>query len=309
MSLQEIKKQKTALKAIEAIKRIQDGKPNLRKLLNRDNLKLNQHTVEQEAGLSVGALKHHDDILTMISDINLMGCEQEKTTGTQTDIYLLKQEIIKLKAQKKAAITGKKDAIALKKSYAEQLPVGKQLSQYDFSEVKGVTAQQLEQKISKLDWLRQGHNLILFGASGLGKTHLAAAIGHGLIAQSKRVKFTNSTALVQQLQKAREALNLNETLKKLDKYELLILDDIGYVKKSDSESQVLFELIAHRYERNSLLITTNQAFSEWDSIFGDNMMTVAAIDRLVHHADIYKIEGDSYRRKEALKLNQKNRPS
>jgi len=190
-----------------------------------------------------------------------------------------------------------------------QLPVGKQLSQYDFSEVKGVTAQQLEQKISKLDWLRQGHNLILFGASGLGKTHLAAAIGHGLIAQSKRVKFTNSTALVQQLQKAREALNLNETLKKLDKYELLILDDIGYVKKSDSESQVLFELIAHRYERNSLLITTNQAFSEWDSIFGDNMMTVAAIDRLVHHADIYKIEGDSYRRKEALKLNQKNRPS
>jgi len=186
-----------------------------------------------------------------------------------------------------------------------QLPTGKQLSQYDFSEVEGVTAQQLEQKITKLDWLRQGHNLILFGASGLGKTHLAAAIGHGLIAQSKRVKFTSSTALVQQLQKAREALSLDEALKKLDKYELLILDDIGYVKKSDSESQVLFELIAHRYERNSLLITTNQAFSEWDSIFGDNMMTVAAIDRLVHHADIYKIEGDSYRRKQALKLNQK----
>jgi len=168
-----------------------------------------------------------------------------------------------------------------------QLPTGKQLSQYDFSEVKGITEQQLQQKTTKLDWLRQGHNLILFGASGLGKTHLAA-----------------STALVQQLQKAREALSLDEELKKLDKYELLILDDIGYVKKSDSESQVLFELIAHRYERNSLLITTNQAFSEWDSIFGDNMMTVAAIDRLVHHADIYKIEGDSYRKKQAMKLNQ-----
>lgn len=186
-----------------------------------------------------------------------------------------------------------------------QLPTGKQLSQYDFSEVKGITALQLQQKTTQLDWLRQGHNLILFGASGLGKTHLAAAVGHALIAQSKRVKFTSSTALVQQLQKAREALVLDEALKKLDKYELLILDDIGYVKKSDSESQVLFELIAHRYERNSLLITTNQAFSEWDSIFGDNMMTVAAIDRLVHHADIYKIEGDSYRRKQALKSNQK----
>jgi DNA replication protein DnaC len=187
-----------------------------------------------------------------------------------------------------------------------QLPIGKQLSQYDFTEVKGATVQQLQQKTTQLDWLKQGHNLILFGASGLGKTHLAAAIGHALIAQSKRVKFTSSTALVQQLQKAREALVLDDALKKLDKYELLILDDIGYVKKSDSESQVLFELIAHRYERNSLLITTNQAFSEWDSIFGDNMMTVAAIDRLVHHADIYKIEGDSYRKKQAMKLNSKS---
>ena len=185
-----------------------------------------------------------------------------------------------------------------------QLPTGKQLSQYDFSEVKGVTALQLQQKINQLDWLRQGHNLLLFGASGLGKTHLGAAIGHALVAQSIRVKFTSSTALVQQLQKAREELGLEDALKKLDKYELLILDDIGYVKKSDSESQVLFELIAHRYERSSLLITTNQAFSEWDSIFGDNMMTVAAIDRLVHHADIYKIEGESYRKKQALKSNQ-----
>ncbi len=184
-----------------------------------------------------------------------------------------------------------------------QLPIGKQLNQYDFTEVKGVTAQQLQHKTTQLDWLRQGHNVILFGASGLGKTHLAAAIGHALIAQSKRVKFTSSTALVQQLQIAREALSLEGFMKKLDKYELLILDDIGYVKKSDSESQVLFELIAHRYERNSLLITTNQAFSEWDSIFGDNMMTVAAIDRLVHHADIYKIEGESYRKKQAMKLN------
>ena len=185
-----------------------------------------------------------------------------------------------------------------------QLPTGKQLNQYDFSEVKGVTALQLQQKTTQLEWLKQGQNILLFGASGFGKTHLGAAIGHALVAQSKRVKFTSSTALVQQLQKAREALGLEDALKKLDKYELLILDDIGYVKKSDSESQVLFELIAHRYERSSLLITTNQAFSEWDSIFGDNMMTVAAIDRLVHHADIYKIEGESYRKKEALKSNQ-----
>lgn len=195
----------------------------------------------------------------------------------------------------------------LKKLLREsKLPTGKQINQYDFSEVKGITAQKIKQKINQLDWLRQGHNIILFGASGLGKTHLAAAIGHALLEQSIRVKFTTSTALVQELQKAREALGLEDALKKLDKYELLILDDIGYVKKSDSESQVLFELIAHRYERNSLLITTNQAFSEWDGIFGDNMMTVAAIDRLVHHADIFKIEGESYRKKQAIKSNPKS---
>ena len=189
-----------------------------------------------------------------------------------------------------------------------QLPTGKQLSQYDFNEIIGISVQQIKQKTQNVDWIRQGHNMILFGASGLGKTHLAAAVGYALIEQSIRVKFTSSTALVQQLQKSREELGLEDALKKLDKYGLLILDDIGYVKKSDSESQVLFELIAHRYERGSLLITTNQAFSEWGSIFGDNMMTVAAIDRLVHHADIFQIEGDSYRKKHALKQNSK-RPS
>jgi len=190
-----------------------------------------------------------------------------------------------------------------------QLPTGKQLSQYDFSEVNGITFLQLQQKTTELDWLRKGHNILLFGASGLGKTHLGAAIGHALIAKSIRVKFTSSTALVQSLQRARDELGLEAALKKLDKYELLILDDIGYVKKSDSESQVLFELIAHRYERCSLLITTNQSFSEWDSIFGDTMMTVAAIDRLVHHADIYTLQGESYRKKHALKSKVQNRPS
>ena len=187
-----------------------------------------------------------------------------------------------------------------------RLPIGKQLSQYDFNEITGITAHQLKQKVAQLEWLRQGHNILIFGASGLGKTHLAAALGYALIEQSIRVKFTTGTALVQELQKAREALGLEDALKKLDKYELLILDDIGYVKKSDSESQVLFELIAHRYEHGSIIITTNQAFSEWDSIFGDNMMTVAAIDRLIHHADIFKIEGESYRKKQAIKANSKS---
>jgi DNA replication protein DnaC len=184
-----------------------------------------------------------------------------------------------------------------------KLPVGKQLHQYNFDEIEGITSLQMKQKVNEIDWLRQGHNILLFGASGLGKTHLACAIGYSLLEKAVRVKFSTSTTIVQELQRAKETLGLTDALRKLDKYELLILDDIGYVKKTDSESQVLFELIAHRYERGSLLITSNQAFSEWDSIFGDNMMTVAAIDRLVHHSDIYQIKGESYRKKQAIKLN------
>jgi DNA replication protein DnaC len=186
-----------------------------------------------------------------------------------------------------------------------KLPVGKQLHQYNFDEIEGITSLQIKQKMNQIDWIRQGHNILLFGASGLGKTHLACAIGYALLEKAVRVKFTTSTILVQDLQRAKETLGLNDALRRLDKYELLILDDIGYVKKNDSESQVLFELIAHRYERSSMLITSNQSFSEWDSIFGDNMMTVAAIDRLVHHSDIYQLQGESYRKKQAMKLNAK----
>jgi len=192
---------------------------------------------------------------------------------------------------------------------ASKLPTGKQLHQYQFGEVDGVTQLQIKQKIEHLDWLRKGHNILLFGASGLGKTHLACAIGYGLIEKSVRVKFTTSIAITQQLQREKETLGLEDALTKLDKYELLILDDIGYVKRTDNESQVLFELIAHRYEKGSMLITSNQAFSEWDSIFGDNMMTVAAIDRLVHHASIYQITGESYRKKQVIKTREQNRLS
>jgi DNA replication protein DnaC len=110
-----------------------------------------------------------------------------------------------------------------------------------------------------------------------------------------RVKFIGATALVQFLQQAKAQLQLQSALVKLDKYDLLIIDDIGYVKKSETETGVLFELIAHRYEFKSLLITSNHAFSTWDTIFSDAIMTVAAVDRLVHHAIILEIVSDSYR--------------
>ena len=127
------------------------------------------------------------------------------------------------------------------------------------------------------------------------ETHLAAALGHQLIELEVRCKLFPAVALVQELQRAKQRLELMSYLSRLDKYRVIILDDIGYVRKTDSETQVLFEFIAHCYESGSLIITSNQPFSEWDAIFPDNVMTVAAIDRLIHHATIIKLEGGSYR--------------
>jgi DNA replication protein DnaC len=121
-----------------------------------------------------------------------------------------------------------------------------------------------------------------------------------MIELGKRVKFSSATTLVQQLQYAKLQLQLPSALTKLDRFDLLIVDDVGYVKKTEAETSVLFELIAHRYERRSLLIVANQPFSQWDSIFADSMMTVAAVDRLVHHALILEIQAESFRKQSAL---------
>jgi len=185
-------------------------------------------------------------------------------------------------------------------SKESHLPVGKTLASFDFAQVPRLARGQIESLAGSSDWTRQARNVLLFGPSGVGKTHLAAAIGHGLSERGVRVRYFATTALVQHLQLAREQLRLEDALHKLDKFPVLVLDDFGYVKKNEQETQVLFELIAHRYETASLIITSNQPFAEWDRIFPDQMMTVAAVDRLVHHATIIEVSSDSYRRKEAL---------
>ena len=181
-----------------------------------------------------------------------------------------------------------------------KIPPGKTLSNFDFDQNEDINRAQIEALASNVDWISQARNLLLFGASGLGKTHIACAIGSGLIEQGVRVKHYPATALVQELQRARDEYGLESHLHKLNKYKLILLDDLGYVKRSDGETQVLFEFIAHRYETGSVIITANQTFTDWDQIFADSMMTVAAIDRLVHHATIIELQGQSYRKKAAM---------
>lgn len=187
-----------------------------------------------------------------------------------------------------------------------KLPPGKTLDAFDFKRSTSIHAAKITALADNTAWVNNANNLMIFGPSGVGKTHLAAAIAYRLIEQGVRCLFMPTTVLVQKLQIARSEFRLAEAIAKLSRIPMLILDDIGYVKKDEAQTSVLFELIADRYESKSLLITSNQPFSEWDKIFPDNIMAVAAIDRLVHHATIINIEGQSYRQANAKNKQQHN---
>jgi DNA replication protein DnaC len=141
----------------------------------------------------------------------------------------------------------------------------------------------------------RAENLLAFGLPGRGKSHLVCAIGHELIQRGYQVLFVPTFKLVQRLLAAKKDLDLEATLRRLDGFDAVILDDLGYVQQSRDEMEVLFTFLAERYERKSVLITSNLVFSEWDKIFQDPMTTACAIDRLVHHAIILELSGPSYR--------------
>lgn len=180
------------------------------------------------------------------------------------------------------------------------LPPGKTLDSFDFAAVPMLSKAHVTALAAGDAWLEAAKNILIFGPPGGGKSHVAAAIGHALVEGGWRVLFTRTSDLVQRLQTARQDLTLTAAIDKLDKYHLLVLDDLSYVQKSQAETSVLFELIAARYERRSILITANQPFGEWDKIFPDKAMTIAAIDRLVHHSTIFEMNVESYRRRAAI---------
>lgn len=186
---------------------------------------------------------------------------------------------------------------------AKLLP-GKTLDTFDFDAVPMISKAQVMAICAGDSWLENGANLILFGPPGGGKSHLSSAIGLALIEKGWRVLFVRTSDLVQKLQVARRELTLENAINRLDRFDLLILDDLAYVAKDQAETSVLFELISARYERRSLLITANQPFGEWNRVFPDPAMTLAAVDRLVHHATIFEMNVESYRRRAAIDRKQ-----
>jgi DNA replication protein DnaC len=175
-----------------------------------------------------------------------------------------------------------------------ELPPDKTLATLTRTRLPAKIAKQLPM-LCEGAFLGRGDNLLAFGLPGRGKTHLVCAIGHELIQRGHRVLFVATYALVQRLLAAKRDLRLEQELAILDGYDAVILDDIGYVQQNRDEMEVLFTFLAERYERRSVMITSNLVFSEWDRIFKDPMTTAAAIDRLVHHSVILEMTGPSIR--------------
>jgi len=182
-----------------------------------------------------------------------------------------------------------------------KLPLEKSLDHFEIKRLPAKVARQVR-SLSDGGFVDRAENLLAFGKSGSGKTHLLCGIAQELVRQGRKVYFSTCSLLVQDLLVAKRDLKLSRVLKRLSGFDALLIDDIGYVQQSREEMEVLFTLLAERYERGTVMITSNLAFSKWEAIFKDPMTTAAAIDRLVHHSVILELNIPSYRLEEAKKL-------
>ena len=161
-----------------------------------------------------------------------------------------------------------------------------------------------KQKVIELargEWIEQRFNCCLIGSPGTGKTHLATALGLASCRQGRRVRFFTAANLVTRLEEAQKQYRLDRFLSQLDKVDLLICDELGYLSFSRPGAELLFQVFADRYERSSLLITSNLAFSDWGQVFQGERMTAALLDRLTHRCHIFEMNGESYRFRESVK--------
>lgn len=200
----------------------------------------------------------------------------------------------------------RREKSVLRRLRESNLPLEKNFETFDVNRFP----QKLKHQIKVLregSFLDCCENVLAFGCPGAGKSHLLAALGQELVRNGRRVYFASTSLMVQELLRAKSELRLDKYIKKLTRFDALIIDDIGYVQQDRQEMEVLFTLLAARYERGSVMITSNLQFSKWGSIFKDPMTTAAAIDRLVHHSVILELDVPSYRMEQAQKKTPKNR--
>jgi DNA replication protein DnaC len=185
---------------------------------------------------------------------------------------------------------------------AAGFPVAKEFDTFDFTTMPNLPKQKVLE-LTRRDWIDQRTNACLIGGSGTGKTHVATACGLALCRLGVRVKFATAASLVTELESAQQQHRLDRLLASLERIELLIVDELGYLSFSRTGAELLFQVFADRYERRSLLITSNLPFSEWTTIFQGERMTAALLDRLTHRCTILDMNGESYRFRESMKTH------
>jgi DNA replication protein DnaC len=218
--------------------------------------------------------------------------EQARSESFSYEQYLL--ELLKVECESR-----RQNRIA-RNLRASRLPSSKTFASFDKKRLPARVATHLN-VLTDGSFLNRSENVLAFGNPGSGKTHLLCAIGHQLIEQGRRVLFISCAQLVQDLLIAKKDLEMIKILKKLSRFDAVIIDDIGYVQQSRQEMEVLFTFLADRYEKGSLMITSNLPFSKWEQIFKDPMTAAAAIDRLVHHSVVLELNLPSYRLEQSKK--------
>ena len=185
-----------------------------------------------------------------------------------------------------------------------KMPQLKSLDSYDFKKRTGITAQQMN-RIAEGRWLKKADNVVFFGSFGMGKSHLALAIVRRLCEQGYRCLWTTTHGLIEQMRESKKALTLNALLKKLDRFDLIACDELGYTASCQEGADLFFQFISQRYERKSLMITTNLTYSEWSKVFLNPITTAAAVDRIIHNCETFNIQGEESWRTESAKLKSK----
>jgi DNA replication protein DnaC len=190
---------------------------------------------------------------------------------------------------------------------AAGFPVIKDFDTFDFAAIPSLPKQKVLD-LARGQWLEQHSNCCLIGNAGTGKTHVAIALGLAICRLGQRVRFVTAASLVTQLEEAQQQHRLDRLLSQLDRLDLLIIDELGYLSFSRAGAELLFQVFADRYERRSVLVTSNLAFSEWGSVFQGDRMTAALLDRLTHRCDIFEMNGESYRFRESMKSKKEKDP-
>jgi DNA replication protein DnaC len=245
----------------------------------------------------------HEELISNLKRLHLMAmareyaamarqCEQGKRTYEQYLAAMVALEIQEKGRQKVARL--------LKEA---KLPHDKRLETYDFRCRTGITEQQVR-RLGDGDFVRQGGNVVFYGSFGVGKSHLGMALTRMICEAGWRCYFTSSQALINDLLVAQKNLTLASLFRRLDRFDVITLDELGYTPQSKDGADLFFQLISQRYERKSLIITTNLTYSEWDQVFLNPVTTAAAVDRVIHNCETFNIKGPSWRAEAAKRRAQ-----